>query len=425
MRKAFKTLKKGNILHNSPRTLTLNAIYSAGSLLNFACQILIVPALASFENSILIVFSKCFLVIQIFVIVSNYAFSITLPRLANLHPRIAKSIFPLILAFQLLLAISALAACLIFVPKGNSYTLTSTVACAVCFGPVFSWNWHHILHRNICAGVVNCFTKGVLIAFLFAQSFGIFSIPELYQIAAIIIAAFLIPALPTVIKVMPNAPGSFSRRRSWKIVALEFFNNWPLFQASLASSSISIVGSLIIATKSPDLLPSLQQFERIRASISGISVMIINNAYVSLLTSGKNNFLKINSRPNNFYFILITIVITLLGFFLFQIPIPEAILEKFRLSKFLIFAAFFASFVAVSSNIFAFFHVFPNKFDKFYSRTILQSAIIFMLLSIFALTFIPDNLLQAICCNIILCEIYIIHNLIKSASNRKNDLFIS
>lgn len=382
--------------------------YTVGNLLNVVAMLLLLPALISLSSQDGFLTAQGMLVAQVVSIFGAYTFSVTVPRaMQNLKEELKQILIFELLIFQLFIGFLGLGIIYFFYYKN----LFMQLFCGFCisYSAAMQWQWFHIAKRNfLLQAQLIVLTRIILICIESLVLVGShLSYDELFLLLPVMTVLFCAPTIPTFLNLNLKAlKKNFIKVNFGLLIYREITKSRHLFFASLFTSIYSLGPSLIIAYVNPSLLVFIQQFDRVRLAISGLSGMLLNAIYPFLLNISIYKLMGGFKRVQKYILIPIFLInlILLLGLILIPFDSSE-FLNKLQISYISMVFALIAGFFAASSNAISMTFIHPLKKDRVYLRVIFSGALIFLMSAFISYVFFPISLIgQCLMISMILAE---------------------
>lgn len=329
--------------------------------------------------------AKGLLAAQLAAVFATYSFPVVVPRsLLNQSEddglRILKGVFYYQAIFFLLAGI-----CLSVVVSRDYFGLGCAVTgLLVGYSSVLQWQWYHIGKQALLPALLLMCSRVILLLMEFVVMFisgPIVGTPFIIILLVAIIV--LVPIWPTWRVICKRGLGVgrvATVSGIGKLLRNEFHRGKNLFLASLLSSVYTLGPATLVAVLQPTGLVGIQQFDRLRSSVSNLTGMLLSTIYPLLLKLDRTALDKrftltqrLVVRPAFLISSLLLLIASLL---------PEGaagVLKSLNLSWTALSIAVACAVAASASNTIAmtFLHMFAN--DRIYRLVIFAGAILFTL----------------------------------------------
>jgi hypothetical protein len=338
-----------------------------------------------------------FLVAQWIAVLANYSFSVVTPRTLKQQftgrgQQLLRSIF----AYQSALLLFSGLGLLAFIPKDLISRTYAFVGLLIGFSSVLQWQWFHIARISILPQALLLIVSRILLlgieAIVLTDHWPKSISPILLSIS--LAALVVLPIWPTwcVVRVVSVVGTDKTRFLGFRLLSQEMVRGRDLFLAGLLSIVYILGPASLVASFQPAGLVAIQQFDRLRISLSNFSGMLLSTLYPLLLRHGREQLIERFSKTQ---YLVLPALLSVSGLLLLSFWLPNKtppILESLHLTWLALSLALACAVAASASNVITltFLHLLGN--DRLYRSVILAGALLFALATIIGLALTPKDL---------------------------------
>lgn len=389
--------------------------YVVGNVFGSVCNLLFMPFAMSINEALGAGTVIGFFASQIAAILGNYAFPITMPRRENRKNDENHTVGTGVIYLQIAIGIMAILILLGYkITEKKLYIFGMLCGFVVGYSPVLQWQWYNLTRKcgNWQVGVL--LISRVFVAILEFSMMSIGDRDLSSNVLVFFVASFCMasPIFPTLISVIGN---NVKRTDSLKELIDEIKEGYSLFRSSLQSMLYVQGPSIIVSVMNPNGLYYIQQFDRVRGSISNMSGVVLNSIYPYLIKKSIKDVRDGYKLIDRFFIgpLLILLALILIAAYYIQYN-PISIFEKLGLDGRQLLLALGCGLAAMGSNLITMSYLHIMSVDKLYGRIIRNGALFFLVSGVFIVA-IFDFTVTNIMLASFFAEVFIFYNLKRTA----------
>lgn len=358
--------------------------YSLGNIFNTFTLLLLLPTLLKIDPTVGKAAASGLLVSQIAAVLANYSFPVVTPRsLTQLDPRASNILLKELFVYQFTVGVISLCLLLAYFHSDSDQSSAAVATFFIGYSSVLQWQWFHItretgLFQSLLLLCSRCLALMVESAFLLSY------FPNEYaSFTSVLLLSGLIalPVWSTVFILLKNMNGLRINvlSKPFHQFGIELMNGKDIFFSSLLTSVYILGPSILVASLNPTQLVAVQQFDRLRISLSGLTGMLLSTAYPFLLKYEQKKLIYRFKRMSNIVvlpaaFLAATLLISAL-------VLPEwqpQVLRDLHISVSALMLSICCAISASASNFIALTLLHPLKKDRLYRYAIVLGALLFL-----------------------------------------------
>lgn len=359
--------------------------YSAGNILNTLMLLLLLPTLLRIDPSVGSYAANGLLASQIAAVLANYSFPLVTPRtLSRLVPAASRTLLRQILFYQVVVGLSSLCLLLTLLPTGSAHVNLAIATFLIGFSAVLQWQWFHIGRETHLIQSLLLLGSRVLVLLLEFSCLLNFLDVRQTPITAVMIVMFLIvvpiwPTVKTVVCSSTNDPAN-DLLGNLRPLRSELANGKDLFLASILTSVYILGPSMLVSTFNPTQLVAVQQFDRLRISMSSLTGMLLSTVYPLLLRCDRSTLIKRFARMQHMVVLPAALAAITLLFSSSWLPDwqPQP-LRVLHISLNALILSIACAVAASASNVITLTFLHPLNNDRLYRYAIVLGALLFLL----------------------------------------------
>lgn len=359
--------------------------YSAGNILNTVVMLLLLPAMLKIDQSAGVVLAKGLLAAQLTAVLAVYSFPVITPR-TLVHEKSAsvRRLLLAILKYQLLMLLLG-GLCLLAIVRNDLNNLHYAI-CGLLIGyaAVLQWQWYHISRPSLLIQVLLLLSTRSLLLLLegLAMVGELPAHPEPVVVSLLLAILMLLPTWPTWQEAIRNRRGagmSPSKLHGWQLLIKEFGHGRNLFIASLLSAIYTLGPATLVASLNPSGLVAIQQFDRLRTSLSNLTGMLLNLIYPLLLQHTPQVLAQRFDRTQRWLILPALLAASTLLLCSLWLPVDQlGWMEALHINTTTLAIALACAASASASNVIALTFLHPLDNDRPYRSVILTGALVFV-----------------------------------------------
>lgn len=358
--------------------------YSAGNILNTLMLLLLLPTLLRMNPSVGTHAASGLLASQIAAVLANYSFPLVTPRtLSRLDPPASRTLLRQIFIYQAVVGLSSLCLLLAFLPTDSAHANLAVATFLIGFSVVLQWQWFHIGRETHLTQSLLLLSSRMLVLLLeFAYLLNYLDVLQTPVAAiTIVVGLILLPIWPTVKMIVCSSPNETSNDLLGHLRPLrsELANGKDLFLASVLTSVYILGPSMLVATFNPTQLVAVQQFDRLRISMSSLTGMLLSTVYPLLLRCDRSTLIKRFARMQ--YMVVLPAALAAVTFFFSAPWLPDwqpQLLRDLHISLNALTLSIACAAAASASNVITLTFLHPLNNDRLYRYVIVLGALLFM-----------------------------------------------
>jgi hypothetical protein len=359
--------------------------YSAGNILNTLMLLLLLPTLLRIDPSVGSYAASGLLASQIAAVLASYSFPLVTPRtLTRLDPAASISLLRQILIYQVGVGLIGLCLLLIFLPTGATHANLAIATFLIGFSAVLQWQWFHIgRETHFTQSLLLLGSRMLVLSLEFASLFKLLHVRETnFSAVLVLVGLIVVPIWPTVkmmVRSSHNEP-AIDLLGDLRPLRSELANGKDLFFASVLTSVYILGPSVLVATFNPTLLVAIQQFDRLRISMSSLAGMLLSTVYPLLLRCDHSTLIQRFSRMQ--YVVVLPAALAAVTFFFSAPWLPNwqpQLLRDMHISMNALMLSIACAIAASASNVITITFLHPLNNDRLYRYAIILGALLFLL----------------------------------------------
>lgn len=347
--------------------------------------LLLLPTLLKIDPTVGKAAASGLLVSQIAAILANYSFPVVTPRsLTLLDPGASHILLKELFIYQFTVGMISLCVLLAYLPSDSDQSSVSAATFIIGYSSVLQWQWFHITRQTgLFQSFLLFFSR--CLALIVESGFLLSYLPKDYaSINNLLLLSGLItlPVWPTVFLLLKNtsSPRKNVMSKPFRQFSVELMNGKDIFFASLLTSVYILGPSVLVASFNPTQLVAVQQFDRLRISLSGLTGMLLSTIYPLLLKYEQKKLINSFIRMSNIVVLpTIFLAVTLLILALVIPDLQPQVLSDLHISVSALLLSICCAVSASASNFIALTLLHPLKNDKLYRYAIVLGVFIFLL----------------------------------------------
>lgn len=359
--------------------------YSVGNLLNTLMLLLMLPTLLLIDPSVGSNAARGLLASQIAAVLANYSFPVVTPRtLTNLVPSAARTLLKKIFIYQTIVGLIGLCLLLAFLPTSATYATSAVVTFLIGYSAVLQWQWFHIgRNTQLAQSLLLLGSRMLVLLTEFACLLNLLPVRQIPVSALLVVVGLIaLPIWPTV-KMLVRAPSDDYANdllRHPRLLTSELANGKDLFLASLLTSVYILGPSMLVASFNPTQLVAIQQFDRLRISMSSLTGMLLSTVYPLLLRCDRSELIHRFSRKQHMVVLPAALAASALLLSAPWLPNWEPqLLQDLHISLISLMLSIACAVAASASNVIALTFLHPLNNDRLYRYAVVLGAVVFLL----------------------------------------------
>ena len=359
--------------------------YSVGNILNTLMLLLMLPTLLRIDPSVGSYAASGLLASQIAAVLANYSFPVVTPRtLTQLAPAASRTLLREILIYQVGVGLIGLCLLLAFLPTSTAHTTSAVATFLIGYSAVLQWQWFHIGRDTRLTQSLLLLGSRIFVLLLeFACLLNLLPVRQTSVSAVVVVVGLIaLPIWPTVKILARDPPNEHTNNllRHPRPLISELAKGRDLFLASILTSVYILGPSILVASFNPTQLVAIQQFDRLRISMSSLTGMLLSTVYPLLLRCDRSELIHRFGRMQH---MIVLPAALAAGALLFSAPwLPDwkpQLLEDLHISLIALMLAIACAVAASASNVIALTFLHPLNNDKFYRYAVVLGALLFLL----------------------------------------------
>lgn len=347
--------------------------------------LLMLPTLLRIDPSVGSHAANGLLASQIAAVFANYSFPVVTPRtLKQLDSAASRNLLREIFLYQAGVGLIGLCLLLVFLNTSPAHANSAVATFLTGYCAVLQWQWFHISRDTRLIQEPLLLGSRMLVLLLeFTCLLNLLPVREIQASAVMgVVGVIALPIWPTV-KILffdsLNEDVNYLSKQPHPLIS-ELVNGKDLFLASLLTSVYILGPSMLVASFSSTQLVAIQQFDRLRISMSSLTGMLLSTIYPLLLRCDRS---KLIHRFNRMQHMAVLPAALAAGAILCLAPwLPDwqpKLLQDLHISLIALMLSIACAVAASASNVIALTFLHPLNNDKLYRYAVVLGALLFLL----------------------------------------------
>lgn len=359
--------------------------YSVGNILNTLMLLLMLPTLLRIDPSVGSHAASGLLASQIAAVLANYSFPVVTPRtLTQLVPAASRTLLREIFIYQAGVGLIGLCLLLAFLPTGAAHAVSAVATFLIGYSAVLQWQWFHIgRDTRLTQSLLLLGSRMLVLLLEFACLLNLLPVRQTPVSAVLVVVGLIaLPIWPTLKMLVRGSPSEHANDllKHLRPLRSELANGKDLFLASLLTSVYILGPSMLVASFNPTQLVAIQQFDRLRISMSSLTGMLLSTVYPLLLRSDRSELIQRFARMQHMAVLPAALAA---GALLFSAPwLPNwqpQLLQDLHISLIALLLSIACAVAASASNVIALTFLHPLNNDRLYRYAVVLGALLFLL----------------------------------------------